>query len=132
MKRIVLVVFCFLFLASCSKEILYDLEVSNSTYYRIDKLRFGCAISETDISLEKWSKVRISVIYNQNFGRFLTEPLFCYDLMEYSDSVKSYKNKYGRMFSISDLRHEKLNKLKIQLDTGLHYEGDIFEIKVNE
>ncbi len=76
MKRIVLVLFCFLFLASCSKEILYDLEVSNNTDYRIDKLRFRCAISETDISLDKWSKVRISVIYNQNFGRFLTEPFF--------------------------------------------------------
>ncbi len=132
MKYITFILLCFLFFVSCSKEIIYDLEVSNNTDYKIDILQFGCAISETNISLEKWSKVRISVIYNQNFGRFLTEPLFCYDFMNYSDSEKSYENKYGRMFSISDLKHGKLNKLSIQLDTEPYYEGDIFVIKVNE
>lgn len=132
MKHITLILLCSVLLVSCSKEIIYDLEVSNNTDYNIDKLQFGCAIAETNISLEKWSKVRVSVIYNQNSGRFLTEPLFCYSFMNYSDSEKSYDNTYGRMFSISDLKHGKLNKLNIQLDTEPYYEGNIFVIKVNE
>lgn len=126
-SRLIFIFSCILLFCSCKKEITYECTLINETHYRIEKLEFSCAVdNKTVLIMPRKASEKFELRYVKRAGMFVSEPLLCITVTEYSDSLKSYQNSIGQTFSISDL--QKNNEFIVTYKPSTLYPNHIFEV----
>lgn len=131
--------FCFfvsiaLFISCKSnKEREYEIIVQNQTGYKLDELEFSCAIENYVTSVDANSNSSILTLsYYHLYFNIFAEPHICYSVRKYSNQSGYYTNSKGRLASISDLKKNETNYLKIQLVSNPSDSTDIFMFSLND
>ncbi|MGM0580435.1 MAG: hypothetical protein ACQETL_07135 [Bacteroidota bacterium] len=120
---------CVLF--SCTRKNEYEFQILNQTDYSLDRFELGSRNGEINIELNRYDTSNI-IIYDFEGTYFnFTEPMLYMAVVEYSDSIKTYKNDFGHMTSIPDLSRNNLNIIEVVLADTIENENDIFEFIVN-
>ncbi|MCC9165401.1 hypothetical protein [Pontibacter harenae] len=118
-------------ITSCSTEKEFELVIENNTAYVLDSVQFSCAVNKQFQSVDSNSSTGPFFIKYKAPFLSLSEPLLCLSILKYSDTQTSYKNTYGRTFSINDLSRRKTNYLKVEVNPSPHYPTNIFDMTVH-
>lgn len=119
-------------LSSCKKDegIQYEFIVTNLTNYRLDQIKLGCGDRPTYTVEANSVSGSFFIKYNAPVLP-LTQPLLCVGILEYSDSLSSHENPYGRTFPYNDLKEKEVNNVKVEINPSPRDSFDVFIISVN-